>query len=413
MKYLSNSIRTQLARHRGFTVVELLIVMAILILLAAVTLPSVKGLLKDQKISQGARVVQGFLESCKSRAIATGRPVACILDRNFLDGSGPGVSANDTVTRMSVGEVFPPYQGDWADAVVSITAHPTIPGRQVASLPLAQAASLWDSANSITSGLVSIDDFIQLGDSRRLYRIAEDIGVTTGTPPVLNIVFENPPIDPVNSLPLNNPAFLVPTVEPTIFPPTPMKFRIYRKPSKSMAGSITLPRGICVDLSVSGYGQSGRQFGAEAISGAAPAPAGYYGPVYIVFNASGKLQDLYYHTTVNGAHTSALRFPASGVVHLMVGKTEQVFSNPEGTATLPGYLSQTPIPSPAATVRDETTYNILDASNYWVSVNPYSGAIYSAQVQELANAPPGAATADGRTAQSRALAIYGVQRTDP
>ena len=59
-------------RRLAFTIIELLIVMAIIVLIAAVTLPSVKNLLKDQKNSQAARVVQGFAEAARRGLSAAG-----------------------------------------------------------------------------------------------------------------------------------------------------------------------------------------------------------------------------------------------------------------------------------------------------------------------------------------------------
>ena len=65
----------------AFTLVELLIVMAIILLLAAVALPSVKALLHGQKVTQASRMVQAHIESARARAIAAGSHVAVILER--------------------------------------------------------------------------------------------------------------------------------------------------------------------------------------------------------------------------------------------------------------------------------------------------------------------------------------------
>ncbi|MFN9562738.1 MAG: Tfp pilus assembly protein FimT/FimU, partial [Pirellulaceae bacterium] len=48
--------------RRGVTLVELLIVIGITSLIAAVALPSVKTLLKDRKTNQAAIQVRGFIE---------------------------------------------------------------------------------------------------------------------------------------------------------------------------------------------------------------------------------------------------------------------------------------------------------------------------------------------------------------
>ena len=98
------------------TLVELLIVMAVLTILATMALTTLKGLLKDQKVTQAARLAQQYIETAKIRAITSGRPVAVFLERVSLNGDSlnPGAPRpeNYMATRLSIGEVFPPYIGD-------------------------------------------------------------------------------------------------------------------------------------------------------------------------------------------------------------------------------------------------------------------------------------------------------------
>ena len=348
----------------------------------------------------------------RGRAIATGRPVALVIERMKLNAAS-GVVGNDMSTRLSIGEVFPPYAGDWSGAAATISAHPTVPGWGVATLPFDMAASLWDPFSNVPSGIVAVDDVIQFGDSPQKYRIADELILSgTGAARILQIIFENPPLDPF---------YGVATREGTVFPATSMRFRIFRKPTKSLAANIVLPRGICIDLSVSGIGRSGRDFSAEAISNVVPPaapPAAYYGPVSIVFSPNGNVQDIYFATAPADptaspvdVSNSTVRHPANGIVHLLVGKTEQVTSVPSPGA----YLGEVNIPPLSLSTRDDATYNILDSENVWVSINPYSGAIYSSPVQQLLNAPVEAGTslANIRTAQARSLANAGVRSSSP
>ena len=107
-------MRMLLQKNRAFTLVELLIVIAIATILATLSLTTMQGLLKDQKISQSVRLARQYIESARTRAMATGRPVALFLERVSPEGdtTGAPVVANHTVTRMSIGEVFPPYTGE-------------------------------------------------------------------------------------------------------------------------------------------------------------------------------------------------------------------------------------------------------------------------------------------------------------
>lgn len=403
-------MQLRFSTRTAFTLVELLVVMGIITLVAAVTLPSIKGLMKDQTITQGVRLVNAYAESAKARAIGTGRPVALIIERMKLDNTaGADATSNDTSTRLSIGEVFPPYAGDWAGSTATITQHPSLAGIQVANIPFSQAASLIDSQSGLSTKLVDVDDVIQFGDSPQTFRIVAPVS-RSGLD--VQIQFANPPLDALTLLPTGEPTLFPNAQQGSPLPSLPMKFRIFRKPSKSLVGYITLPRGICIDLSVSGLGTSGREFGAESISGAMPAPAGYYGPVYIVFNSMGTVQELYYATAANNRDQDTVRHSAGSMIHLLIGKTDQVFPNPVGDSNNPGYLSNTNIVSPAAGTRDDLTYNILDSSNYWISINPFTGTVYSSSVAQLRNTSTGG-LANARIAEARAFAIAGVQSTNP
>ena len=66
-------MRTRSTR-RGFTLVEVLVVMAILLLLAAVVLPSLRSFRGDSRPRAGADVIRGELATARGRAMAEARP---------------------------------------------------------------------------------------------------------------------------------------------------------------------------------------------------------------------------------------------------------------------------------------------------------------------------------------------------
>ena len=142
--------KTTWKARAAFTLVELLIVMAVVVLVAAVTLPSIREMLSDQKVGQAANVVQAYFHAAQSRAEATGRPVAVVLDRLRYDAGG-GVTpedalvANNTCIRLSTGDVFPPYQGDWAGAKGALGDTNADGFADMVSIPFSQAASLVDA----------------------------------------------------------------------------------------------------------------------------------------------------------------------------------------------------------------------------------------------------------------------------
>ena len=356
---------------RGLTLIELLIVMAIVVLLAGLTLPSVKNLLKDQKIGQAARVVQGYAESARARSIATGRRVALVLERARTDAgggasaSGDSLIANDTCIRMSLGEVFPPYEGDWAGTTATVFDKSLDGFVDWMEIPAAQAASLLG-----TNGLVSAGDLVELDDRNQGFIVsAISSGSSASGTPVVQLALANPPM--INGKQCNAPIW---PLTSALSSGSEVRFRIFRKPTKMMAGSVVLPRGTCVDLSMSGVGPAGRDFSTAAISAptGSAAASGDFGAVYIVFSPRGTLEIAYYQsrTVVSGNIVSSpIRVLPNGIFHLLIGRADQV--DPlYGTA---GSLAK-------VSTRDDFKPNLIDPANVWVSINPYSGMIYSSQV---------------------------------
>lgn len=380
----------------GVTLVELLIVMAVIVLLAGLSLPSVKGLLKDQRISQSARIVQGFAESARARAIANGRRVALVLERARPDAAGgvgsDGLIANDTCVRLSLGEVFPPYEGDWSGTTARIfdelPSGSTDGFVDFMEIPASQSASLVGANALVTPG-----DVVELADRNQGFVVTAISGPVTSThtgSSVVRIALANPPLAITGSR-SNEPVW---PLTPELASGAEVSFRIYRKPSKMMAGSVTLPRGTCVDLSVSGVGQLGREFSTRAITPGSvtnPAP-GDYGAVYIVFGPRGTVEIAYYQNqAISGGNIikGIVRVLPTGVFHLLVGRTDQVD---------PGY--GTPQAMSAVSGREDFRPNLLDTANIWVSMNPYSGMIYSSKLFE----------GPGDIASARSLATVGALR---
>ncbi len=125
------------------------------------------------------------------------------------------------------------------------------------------------------------------------------------------------------------------------------KFRAYRQPTKSLTGSVVLPRGTCVDLSVSGVGlnNSGVEGGAFGLTeaplfGHGPVPPtvdpGSFSRMAILFSASGRVAFLIREDSINGTlHRSFL--DGSSMIYLMVGRSDQVLP---GFPANPGNLSE-------------------------------------------------------------------------
>ena len=303
-------------RRIAVTLVELLIVMAVIVLLAGLTLPTVRNVLKDQRVTEGARVFQSVIEGARAKAIYTGRPVALILERipaSPANGAAYNLVPDNSVERISMGEVFPPYEGDWSGSTGTIQAA-AVPTTFV--IPLAKVASLIDITTGNPTGLAGPYDLIQFGEHAQLFLI-ESL-VRTGAAPNFNvtITFRNPPVGyvrPLNPAAYSEPQWTVSGGE--------SRFRIYRQPTKSMVGSVPLPKGICVDLSNSGIGATGYQFQVDART---TTFAAEFSSVSIIFNSRGSVDGAYYINLGNPPATQRVELSPVGLYHFQIGRPEQV-----------------------------------------------------------------------------------------
>ncbi len=384
MRFHSTRLARLFRQRQAVTLVELLIVMGLIVLLAGLTLPTVRSVLKDQRVTEGARVFQSVVEGARAKAIYMGRPVALILERVPADPTAPAgfnLTPDNTVERISMGEVFPPYEGDWWGSRGTIVAAAT---PTVFQIPLAQAASLMDATTGTPTGLVSVNDLIQFGDHSQLFLIT---GLArTGTAPnyFVTITFQNPPagyVRTTNPAAYSEPQWTVSGGE--------TRFKIYRQPTKSMVGAVSMPRGTCIDLTNSGVGIGGRQFQVGARTTALPVE---FSSVSIIFNSRGTVDGAYFINWGNPPATQRVEIMPVGLYHFQVGRPEQVIhTSLLGTA------------ASAAGARDDFKANLYDTSNLWVTINPYSGAVYTTQNFPCQTVAPAAQLSMARTLASQAL----------
>ncbi len=87
--------RTALAPSRGFTLVELLVVIVIILLVSVVALPTVLPAIQHRQVSEAARILQGALVGARDKAIHDNQPCGNRLPRH----RGSGTSAWATGCR--------------------------------------------------------------------------------------------------------------------------------------------------------------------------------------------------------------------------------------------------------------------------------------------------------------------------
>jgi len=373
----------------GLTLVELLIVMGLLTLLATFSLSGMRDLMRSQKVTQAATLVKQYLQNAQIRAITNGRPVAVFLDRVSMvgDRSVPNndpnydapLAGNYSVTRLQLGEVFPPYVGDIEDTLCELVdsdsnryadgiAFGTVPGSASDRARVISGFGFF-TGNILTEGFLQAGDLIQVEGCDGVFAIgnyklaSESEGSGRIVVPISNMMVTPQLPVPVGSSQLR-------------------RFKIYRQPTKSLVGSISLPRGTCVDLSLSGSGpiSNGCQLGEFSLNiapsggGNLPKPSDF-SRVGLVFDAQGRLS---YLMDENSMRTTArIIVPTGSSMYLLVGRADQV---------LPGLRAANATPSVAALQTDEGELppsNLLDPENVWVSCNPFTGEIKSSPVNAV------------------------------
>jgi len=101
-------VRRITTRRRGFTLVELLVVVGIMVLLASITAMTISLTINGDKVRSGARQVQSYLEGARDRAIYAKAPRGV----RFLVDQGN----NRTVTSM----VFIAPTDDWTQGSIQL-----------------------------------------------------------------------------------------------------------------------------------------------------------------------------------------------------------------------------------------------------------------------------------------------------
>ncbi|QDV35901.1 type II secretion system protein [Tautonia plasticadhaerens] len=173
-------------RPSGLTLTELLVVMAIILLVSAATLPTVLASLSERDVSEAASTVQAVLTATQDRAAGSGQPAGIRLlpDPTLNDTTGTGIIASNRMVPLEVlpnyaeGEVIP---GFLVSQVAVVNPNATI---QVAR-PVLMARMREEELASVALGLGAIPapptawhynirqgDAVRLANSSIEYRVA-------------------------------------------------------------------------------------------------------------------------------------------------------------------------------------------------------------------------------------------------
>lgn len=370
----------------GMTLVELLIVIAIIVTVSAAILPTLKDSLKDQKIKQASRMLIGMIESCKAEALASGKTVGISFERLNSD-SLEGISTSIQVVRL---EEMPPYSGDFQEAggYLEATAVSGTSDSVFTSALISQR-----EAGSLLS-IVAVGDSIVFGDSSVRFPITRIEAVTIPPPggsvpePFFRVHFRN-------NTNVSSYVAMLPDVR--LLPVTGLNtnakvpFKIFRRPVRNELAVLQLPKGICIDLSCSGL--DGIEFSAKAISSQPiNPPLRDYGPVSIMFSPSGEV-----HRYTVGAGGLVRSYVTDGDIYLLLGKIDRVSPVNE----------LEPVDLAAGTVNNQASAlvgNLMTSESLWIKVSRANGRVSSASVDGVSSTTTGLAQ---RLAESRTTVRLG------
>lgn len=275
LRFAAGASRRPAPARSGMSLVELLVVVAIIITLSTITLRTFTPPLKDRQVREGSRVLSAALQSVRAKALQTGRRHGLVLERLTVK-SDAGVKVLPTACRrMYTVSAQPPYQGDYTDSVATyrwrLTTHfPTTPTNKnfwrVELIRLGSAVRL-DTSPSANPNVGLNDLDYGFGDVRNGSVIR--IGAVDFK---LDFRAEDSGWDPLTSRVLNAPTPTVPwplaNISTNINPPraratlwtgdnTPTKYEapyaLSRSPVRLVGSEVELPEGAAISMESSGW----------------------------------------------------------------------------------------------------------------------------------------------------------------
>jgi len=260
------------SRRAGFTLMELLVVVAILSLLSVIVLPNISGSVNSRRYRDVARNVSAFIARCQSRAIGAREQkgvmfqplaanTAASIDLYFADT--PDVYAGETTASVAT-------LGSLSGTTVPITFDVATQDRL--SIP-----------RFTTDG-----DTIQFGGSGPKFKFLPSVGAVT-------MWYEDNQNTRNTAWPRNPPSGY-----------GGLPFKIWRQPTRGTGGALQIPKGVCIDLAASCLGTV--PFSAFMTTNTAD------NTISIMFDSTGKPSEI--------VHSGGLRTSVSAPIFLLVGEAD-------------------------------------------------------------------------------------------
>ena len=353
----------------GFTLVEVLVVITIMVILTAILIPNIRTVTKDRNTREAARTVGSLLARASQRAAVDGiagvvlfRNPNYLLDSNNDGALNPAVDFQFAVTSVALLRKVPDYTGDFAGAVATNTIDAATPALPVGTVSSARIMLPVEQADL---NLISPGDKIALNNSGFEYTITQAFSrtVTAGSAmgaQVLDLVLD------LSIAP--NPAGLLASAGPA---PAGVPFAIKRAPRVLRSSIVDLPSDFIVDLRFSGFESTDSVAPGGSITALGPTSgfnsnvfepvpqvSGGGGdvpfvnrPIAILFGEDGQLDQMGQKTIMGTAEFSYIS-NALGPLFLFVTEYD---ANSIGTAN--------------------PSNPLLSDTNLWVSVSSSTGAV--------------------------------------
>ena len=346
----------------GVTLLELLIVITIIGMVTAASIPLMLSGAEGRRLRESARLVSSYFAAARSRAIETGRPAGVMVQR--ASTVTPGGSLWYSMNLVTV-EVPPPYSGDTTASVANVSNN----GNGTASLNYlgTYSGGMQSSPDASWQGLIRPGDIIKFNYQGRGYYINAPGGMPTSTP---------------LSFPLSTPWLLSAVDGSGAIPSAAIAagaglgggvpYQIIRQPTKSAVQPLQLPEGNVIDLA--------------PVGGNGPAPSGYLGTsgvgsyvftggwqgIYsnpiVMFNPSGGIDSIYDGNNIN---------PPAGPVYFLVGRRAGAIDVANSSSGATNNMSSAPPSNPAPPAW--TPNNLYDLNNIWVSIGATTGLIATSE----------------------------------
>lgn len=313
----ANEMKRLREQRRGVTLMELLVVATIILIVTAVSVPTIKPMMESQLTKQAGSTVSTYLNRARARAMATGRPCGVTFER-FAGTYDPATGFGSASLVLRQVETPPYYSGLEQGATVDVYA-----------------------ANDIFDG----DRRLRGITYRDLYW-NELVGNERGAKIQFNGVGPYYPLVAVGGdfYIEKLPGIDLPILQNATF-------KVVRDPRPTMTAPIGLPQGAVVDLEWSGTDAADGLFA-----------LGWN--VTVMFSPDGSVD----YVENNG------RYSPSDTIYFLIGRWDRI------PALGIEQVDPSDPNSEWRPLVEDRLWNYEDPANAWVSINPTSGLVTTTEV---------------------------------